>query len=134
MRVTIVGAGYMGSAMACVARDRGHEVRLWGTWLDDALLDACDRGDPHPRLKLKLDGIALLRSGRLSDALEGADLVVHAVNSDGATAVMMRAAPHLADVPILSVTKGLLESRTGRMEPIDVVMRELAGRALRFVH
>jgi glycerol-3-phosphate dehydrogenase (NAD(P)+) len=134
MRVTIVGAGYMGSAMACVARGRGHEVRLWGTWLDDALLDACNRGEPHPRLKLKLDGIALHRSGRLSEALGGADLVVHAVNSDGAAAVMTRAAPHLPDVPILSVTKGLLESRTGRMERIDVVVQEHAGKPLRFVH
>jgi glycerol-3-phosphate dehydrogenase (NAD(P)+) len=120
--------------MACVARERGHEVRLWGTWLDDALLDACDRGEPHPRLKLKLDGIALLRSARLAEALEATELVVCAVNSDGATAVISKAAPHLPDVPILSVTKGLLESRAGRMDRIDLVMQEHAGRPLRFVH
>jgi len=23
---------------------RGHDVKLWGTWLDDALLDAVDAG------------------------------------------------------------------------------------------
>src|SRR5579864_6186028 len=45
MRVVVLGAGYMGSAMAVVAKRRGHDVRLWGTWLDDALLDPCERGE-----------------------------------------------------------------------------------------
>ncbi len=135
MRVAVLGAGYMGSAMACVARRRGHEVRLWGTWLDDDLLAPCERGEPHPRLKLPLDGIALLRAPRLAEALAQADLVVHAVNSEGAVAVMTRASPHLPDVPVLSVTKGLLESpRTGRMERIDRVVEQHTGRPVRFVH
>jgi glycerol-3-phosphate dehydrogenase (NAD(P)+) len=135
MRVTVLGAGYMGSAMAVVARRRGHDVRLWGTWLDDAMLDPCERGEPHPRLKRKLDGIALLRSARLAEALDGADLLVHAVNSDGAVAVMTKAAPHLPDVPVVSVTKGLLESpKTSKMDRVDIVVSEHVGRAVRFVH
>ena len=135
MRVVVLGAGYMGSAMAVVAKHRGHDVRLWGTWLDDAMLDPCERGEAHPRLKLPLDGIALHRAPRLAEALAGADLVVHAVNSEGATEVMTRAAPHLPDVPVLSVTKGLLESpRSSRMDRIDVVVSERAGRRFRFVH
>jgi glycerol-3-phosphate dehydrogenase (NAD(P)+) len=89
----------------------------------------------HPRLKLPLDGIALFRATRLQEALAGAEIVIHAVNSDGAVAVMTRAAPHLPDVPVLSVSKGLLESkRTGRMDRIDVVVSEEIGRPLRFVH
>ena len=124
----------MGSAMAVVARKRGHDVRLWGTWLDDALLAPCERGEPHPRLGLALEGIALMRASRLPEALDGAELVVHAVNSDGAVGVMTRAAPHLPDVPLLSVTKGLLESRAGKMDRIDVVLAEHTPRSLRFVH
>ncbi|HXX70203.1 MAG TPA: NAD(P)H-dependent glycerol-3-phosphate dehydrogenase [Polyangiaceae bacterium] len=135
MRVVVLGAGYMGSAMACVARRRGHDVRLWGTWLDDALLEPCERGDRHPRLKLTLDGIALLRSSRLAEALQGADIVVHAVSSEGVLAVLTAAAPHMPDAPILSVTKGLLESPgTGRMDRIDTVVGESLGRPMRFVH
>jgi glycerol-3-phosphate dehydrogenase (NAD(P)+) len=134
MRVTVIGAGYMGSAMAVVARRRGHQVRLWGTWLDDDLLDPCERGLPHPRLKLALDGIALMRSGLLSEALDGANLVVNAVTSEGIVPVLTRAAPYLPDVPLLSVTKGLLESRSGRMDRIDSVVSEQVGRPLRFVH
>jgi glycerol-3-phosphate dehydrogenase (NAD(P)+) len=134
MRVTVIGAGYMGSAMAVVARKRGHDVRLWGTWLDDALLAPCERGEPHPRLGLTLEGIALMRASRLPEALDGAELVVHAVNSDGAVGVMTRAAPHLPDVPLLSVTKGLLESRAGKMDRIDVILEQHAPQSLRFVH
>jgi glycerol-3-phosphate dehydrogenase (NAD(P)+) len=135
MRITVLGAGYMGSAMACVARRKGHDVRLWGTWLDDPMLEPCERGEPHPRLGLRLDGIALHRAAALGDALRGAELVVHAVNSDGAVAVMTRAALHLPDVPILSVTKGILESpTTSRMERVDVRVAEAVGRPLRFVH
>jgi glycerol-3-phosphate dehydrogenase (NAD(P)+) len=135
MRITVLGAGYMGSAMACVARRRGHEVRLWGTWLDDAMLEPCERGLPHPRLKLELHGIELHRSARLADALRNAELVIHAANSDGVVEVLVRAGPFLPDVPVLSVTKGLLESpRSGRIDRIDRVCAEHVGRELRFVH
>jgi len=135
MRVTVLGAGYMGSAMAVVAARRGHEVRLWGTWLDDALLDPCERGEPHPRLKLRLENVTFWRAARLGDALEGAELVVHAVTSEGAVPVLLRAASHLPDVPVLSVTKGLLESpRTKRVDRIDKVVSEYLDREVRFVH
>jgi glycerol-3-phosphate dehydrogenase (NAD(P)+) len=134
VKITVLGAGYMGSAMATVARMGGHEVRLWGTWLDDAMLDPCARGEPHPRLALTLDGIVLFRAAELPAALVGAELVVHAVNSEGVVPVMTRAAAHLPDVPILSVTKGFLEAKSGRMDRIDVVASETAGRPLRFVH
>ena len=134
MRVTVLGAGYMGSAMATVAVMRGHDVRLWGTWLDDALLEPCERGEPHPRLGLELRGMTLLRAPRLEEALHGAELVVHAVNSDGAVPVMTKAAAHLPDVPVLSVSKGFLESKRGTMDRIDVVVPEAIGRPVRFVH
>ncbi len=121
--------------MACVARRRGHDVRLWGTWLDDPMLEPCERGLPHPRLKLELHGIELYRSTRLAAALDGAELLVHAANSDGVVGVLTRAAPHLPDVPLLSVTKGLLESpRTKKIGRIDEIVAEHLGRSIRFVH
>ncbi|MBX3191554.1 MAG: hypothetical protein KF819_31460 [Labilithrix sp.] len=135
MRVTVLGAGYMGSAMAEVAAMRGHEVRLWGTWLDDALVEAVEQKKDHPRLKMKLsDRIAPMRSGELARALDGAEIVVHGVSSEGAIGVMSKAAPHLPDVPVLSVTKGFLKAKSGKMDRIDVVVSETVGRPVRFVH
>lgn len=134
MRVTVLGAGYMGTAMAKVAHDRGHEVVLWGTWLDDPMLDPVERGEEHPRLRLRLPGIRLARAADLARALDGAELVVCGVNSDGVVEVLRRAAPSLPDVPIVSVTKGLLESSAKRAERIDLVVGETLGRDPRFVH
>src|SRR6516164_9274152 len=98
MKVTVLGAGYMGSAMAKVAAMRGHDVHLWGTWLDDALLDPCERGEAHPRLKLKLDDLKLYRAAHLKEALANAEMVIHAVSSDGVVAVMEKARSSLPDV------------------------------------
>ena len=135
MRVTVLGAGYMGSAMAEVAAMRGHDVRLWGTWLDDALIDAVEQGKDHPRLRKRLDArVRPMRSGALAQALDGAELVIHGVSSDGLVPVLTKAAPHLPDVPILSVTKGFLPSRSGSMDRVDVIASEVVGRPLRYVH
>lgn len=125
----------MGSAMAQVAAVSGHDVRLWGTWLDDDLVDAVAKKQDHPRLKMKLDErITVLRSADLAKALEGAELVVHGVSSEGATAVMAKAAAHLPDVPVLSVSKGFLKAKSGKMDRIDRVVSETVGRHVRFVH
>ena len=40
----------MGSAMSVPARDNGHEVRLVGTPLDGAIIDALLRTGVHPAL------------------------------------------------------------------------------------
>lgn len=135
MIVTVLGAGYMGSAMAEVAAMQGHDVRLWGTWLDDAMIEAVEARRDHPRLRKTLsERVQPKRAAALAEALSGAELVVHAVSSDGAVPVMQKAAALLPDAPILSVTKGFLPARSGKMDRIDVVSSETAGRPLRFVH
>ena len=114
---------------------RGHDVRLWGTWLDDALIEAVEQGKDHPRLRKKLDArVKPLRSAALAEALDGAEMVIHGVSSDGLIPVLTKAAPHLPDVPILSVTKGFLPAKSGKMDRVDVIASEIAGRPLRYVH
>src|SRR5262245_47332326 len=135
MRVTVLGAGYMGSAMAEVAAMRGHEVRLWATWLDDTLIEAVEQGKDHPRLRKRLDArVRPMRAERLAEALDGAELVIHGVSSDGIVPVLTKAAQHLPDVPVLSVTKGFLPGKSGKMERLDVIASETVGRRVRYVH
>lgn len=135
MRVTVLGAGYMGSAMAKVAAARGHEVTLWGTWLDDAMLDPVEQGRAHPRLGLPLTEVRLARAAHLDEALSGAELVVHGVSSEGAVPVMTKAAAVLPNVPIVSVTKGFLElDATKKMDRVDAAVAEAVGRPVRWVH
>ena len=52
--ITILGAGAMGSALATPLTQAGWETRLWGTWLDEHLIDACEAGKPHPRTNVPL--------------------------------------------------------------------------------
>jgi glycerol-3-phosphate dehydrogenase (NAD(P)+) len=118
----VLGAGYMGSALAVLAAERGHEVRLWGTWLDDELIAPPLRGEPHPRLRLRLPpSIRIHSSAELAAALAGADAVVCAVNSDGVLPVFERALPHLPEgAPMLSVTKGFIPDAHGRIDRVSV--------------
>ena len=112
-RVAILGAGFMGAALTVPATDNGHAVALWGTHLDDHLISAVRAGAKHPKLGLVLPhGVTAYDSTELPRALAGADLVINAVTSDGAVPVLKRIAGRLAPgVPVLSVSKGLAQSR-----------------------
>jgi glycerol-3-phosphate dehydrogenase (NAD(P)+) len=104
---TILGAGYMGSAMAFPLAARGLDVRLWGTWLDDDLIEASRRG-PHPRLRLEFpDSVELYKSAGLEAAVDGTDMLFVGVASEGFVPVFQRLLGVLDDtVPIFTLTKG----------------------------
>lgn len=110
--ITILGAGAMGSALATPAADNGHEVRVWGTWLDDELLDAVEQGRPHPRTGVPLDSrVKTYRSGELAEALAEATYVVLSISSDGVMDVLRKAAEYLRPGQILAITtKGFVRS------------------------
>ena len=125
-RIAILGAGFMGSALTVPATDNGHTVALWGTHLDDHLIAAVRAGAKHPKLGLVLPaGVTAYDSTELPRALAGADLVISAVTSDGALPVLRRAATRLASgVPVLSVSKGLAQSR-GRAVTLSDALADL---------
>ena len=125
--VAILGAGFMGAALTVPATDNGHTVALWGTHLDDRLITAVRAGARHPKLGLVLPrGVTAYDSTELPRALAGADLLINAVTSDGAVAVLARAARRLAPgVPVLSVSKGLAQSR-GRAVTLSDAIAETA--------
>ena len=124
--LAILGAGYMGTALAVIAAGQGHRVRLWGTWLDDELVAPVRRGQAHPRLKMIIpQEVQALHHAELEAALRGADAVVCAVNSDGVLPVLERAAPLLPDRgELLSITKGFLPDEQGRIGRISEVARQ----------
>ena len=126
--IAILGAGAMGSAMATPLRATGWDVRLWGTWLDDHLLDACERGEPHPRTDVALaEGTRLFRSGELEAALDGADVVICAVASQGVEKVVTMALPGIAKADALLLTsKGFAPDPEGRIELLPDAVRRIA--------
>ena len=107
MKATILGAGYMGTAMVFPLVESGVEVNLWGTWLDDDLIRGARDGE-HPRLKRSLpDSVGLFMSQELEEALMGIDILFMGVSSEGFVPVFEEALKALRDpVPVFTLTKG----------------------------
>jgi len=129
-KVCILGAGYMGSAFTFPLSTRGIEVNLWGTWLDDNILDACKKGE-HPGLGKRLPPeVKLFYSDELSQALKGAVAVVVAVTSEGFLPVFNKALKFIKNTTtFFCLTKGLVEYR-GSIERISEVARILLNEKL----
>ncbi|MBA2597323.1 MAG: glycerol-3-phosphate dehydrogenase [Chloroflexota bacterium] len=107
-RVTILGAGDMGTALLTPLHAGGHELRLWGTARDAGIIDALERGDPHPRLSVAAPpGVGFFRDEEVGAALDGADIVVIAITSNAIRPVMARLASELGNPrAIVVVGKG----------------------------
>ena len=127
--ITVLGAGAMGSAICTPLADAGWDVRLWGTWLDDHLLDAIERGENHPRTNQPFaQGVTLYRSSELDEALDGADTVIVSVASVGVEQVVKMALPGIVKADALMVTsKGFLEFDNGDVLLLPDSIRRIAA-------
>ena len=107
--IVILGAGVMGSAFTTPLTDNGHAVALVGTHLDGDIIEEVHQSHFHPRLKSRLaPAVTPYTWDRLEETLEGADLVVLGVNSDGVIWAADRLGPILPPhLPLLALTKGL---------------------------
>lgn len=119
----------MGSALCTPMIDAGWEVRLWGTWLDDHLLDAVEAGKNHPRTDVPLaQGVTLYRSAELAAALDGANVVVMSVASVGVPKVTEMALPGIFKAEALWLTsKGFCPTEDGEIQLLPDAIRRIAA-------
>lgn len=115
--ITIVGAGMMGSALSYPASANGHAVRLCGTHLDGAVIDACRKNHRHPRFDVDLPaGVAFFKHDEIDAAVHNADMVICGVNSFGVDWFFEHVLKILPEnTTVLSVTKGLHAYEDGRL-------------------
>lgn len=114
-KITIIGAGMMGSALAFPAAENGHEVRLVGTHLDCDIIDGCKAKNQHPKFDRPFPkGVRYYYFEEWKTAVEGADFVICGVSSFGVdwflNEILMNLDP---SIPVLSVTKGLINLENG---------------------
>lgn len=130
--IVIVGAGMMGSALSIPARDNGHAVRIVGTHLDRDIIEHARRTGEHLTLKRRLpEGIVYEHIEALDAALAGADLLLCGVSSFGVDWFGEHVLPRVPQgLPILAVTKGLLDLPDGTLRAFPQVWAERAGRPL----
>jgi glycerol-3-phosphate dehydrogenase (NAD(P)+) len=108
MRVAILGAGAMGSALTVPLAENGVEINLWGTEYDIDMLERISRGEEHPRIKAKLPEVNIFYPDKLKDALEDVDVVLLAVSTAGVLPIFERIKGSAYEV-LITISKGLLE-------------------------
>ena len=128
--VTVLGAGVMGSAICLPASDRGHQVRLAGTHLDNHIIASLKATGRHPKLAAALPaGVTAYTDADLAEALAGSDVAVLGVSSAGVGWAIDRLAATLeGPIPLLMVTKGLHPERDTLTVLPDLVAREISRR------
>ena len=132
--ITMIGAGQMASALSFPLRENGHEVRLVGTPLDREIIEELRKSRYHLNLKRTLpEGIRAYQIGEVYEALENADVVVNGVSSFGLDWFSEEMLPVLPEhVPLLSITKGLMDTEEGGLIPYPYLLEERlpAGKKL----
>lgn len=128
--ITVLGAGAMGSALCHPLVAAGWDVRLWGTWLDDHLIDACEKNEPHPRTNVPfVEGVELFRSDDLDKALDGTDVVVMSVSSEGVPKVTELALDGISKAQALWLTsKGFCPDDDGHIDLLPEAIRKIAAK------
>lgn len=130
-KVTILGAGVMGSAMAMPAAAMGHQIALVGTHLDEEIIRSVRGNGRHPRLNVTMpEGLTAHLWTEFAEALaDDTDLLILGVSSLGVDWAIDRLVETLArPIPVLMITKGL-KPENGTFETFpDVVAREIERR------
>ena len=112
-KITILGAGAMGSAFSVPCVDNNHETIIIGTHLDNQFIDIINKNNNfHPSLKLNLSKNAkFIRYNELSNEKNNLpDLIVIATNSKGIDWSVEQLKKFFIKKklpPILMLTKGL---------------------------
>lgn len=131
--VAIIGAGMMGTAMCWPLADRGHDVRLVGTPLDEEWIRSIRECRVHPRLEREIpEEVKEYFVDQLPQAVQGADLIIGGVSSFGVDWFAKTVGPHLKpNVPVLSVTKGMEDLPDGSLQILPEVLNSRIPENLR---
>jgi glycerol-3-phosphate dehydrogenase (NAD(P)+) len=130
MRISVIGSGAWGSALAKSFCDGGHAVTMWSH--DAALAAEIERSRENAAfLKGARFGDAFHCTADLKEAVGGAEIVVSVTASHFVRATMARAAEHLEpEAIVVSASKGIeVESLATMFEVLhEVLPGPIAGR------
>lgn len=124
-KVSVIGAGSWGTALAILLEKNGHEVTLWSHREEEVKELAKSR--EH---KSKLPGVQISErieiTGNLESALQAKDVLVFAVPSVAVRSTAKKVAPYVKKGQlIVNVAKGIEE--TTLMTLTDIIEEEIPG-------
>lgn len=133
--ITIIGAGMMGSALAFPARENGNKVRIVGTPLDRQIIECCQKTNRHPKFTRDFPhGIDFYQIEAVQQAIAGADFIICGVSSFGVEWFKEEILPQLREnVPVLSVTKGLMDTPEGSLLTYPDIWQEKLDRLGKYI-
>ena len=118
MRVTVIGTGGWGTALAVLLHGNGHRVALWGRLAEEVDPILATREN-----KMLLPGVkvpeAIMVTLDAPAALDGAELVVLAIPSHGMRSICQQLRGVLpSEAVLVSVAKGIENGTDGRMSEV----------------
>jgi glycerol-3-phosphate dehydrogenase (NAD(P)+) len=124
-KVTILGTGSWGTALAFHLANAGHDVSLWGRNAELVAEMKLRRANAVYLPDILMPS-AVTPTASLEEALNRADIVVAAVPSHGTRAVIRSASPYIPrQAIIVSATKGLEQDTLLRVS--EVIAQEARG-------
>ena len=129
-RVTVIGAGAWGTALANLLAETGAEVRMWAR--EPEVVESVNAtGENTPYLAGAPLNRALRVTNSLGEALTGAETVVWVCPVQYSAALLAKAAPSIPpEALVVSASKGIEVATLRRMDEIfaEALPREQAKR------
>lgn len=126
-RVTVLGAGSWGTALAHVLAENGHDVRVWAR--DEGVAEELRERATNSRYLPGLDlSDRIHATSEMGRSLERAEFVLSACPSHAVRAVLAQAAAHLGDPILISASKGIEIGSDLRMSE---VIEDVLGAGVR---
>lgn len=129
-KITVIGAGSFGTALAVMLTDKGHSVSIWGRKKSQLALMEETRENPHylPGIKLPAE-LKMVRD--MKEALKGAEIVVFAVPAQNFRKVFEEAVSYMEDgAAVVNVAKGIEKGSLMRLSQIAAEIKKDAKYAV----
>jgi glycerol-3-phosphate dehydrogenase (NAD(P)+) len=119
-KVTVFGAGAMGTAIAMHLARSGNETTLWASEFDRGVMTALTEGRKHPALPAPFpESLTVTGPEGLDAAAEGIDLAVMGAHSGGARTLARIVMDAKVELPtVVGIAKGLEADTLKRMSEV----------------
>ncbi|MBS7655508.1 NAD(P)H-dependent glycerol-3-phosphate dehydrogenase [Candidatus Bathyarchaeota archaeon] len=126
MRIAILGAGVMGTALTIPLSKNNNQINLWGTKYDEEAINSMINFRKHPKLSVEIPKLVkAFSSYQIDEALKESEIVVISVSSNAVESIIEEAAPYIPEKAILMiVSKGFEVNDKGEIKFLPNIVKE----------
>ncbi len=126
LKVSVLGAGSWGTALAHLLGNNGHDVTLWA--MEEEIVDGINKEHRNPIFLDEAELPANIRAtGSMTEAVSEAQMVLMVIPSQFVRARMVEVRDHIPrDIPIVICSKGIEQESLCTMH--QVLTEELPGK------